>query len=110
LWKEHLGIPSSDNKISLEDPIDPEVSQLWTKIATDNSKIFREIFPLSANDTMCCFSHEKTTGPSQQESMEKLSRIQGHLIFYPLDFLQDENLSPGIKNVDVMLAQDDIFT
>jgi len=47
-----------------------------------------------------------STGKSDPLSFQLISGIQGHLIHFPLDFLEEEKLDPTIKNTEYLVNQE----
>ncbi|KAM5561105.1 phospholipase D zeta 1-like [Rosa sericea] len=122
LWSEHLGLHAGEiNQIS--DPVsDSTYTELWLATAKENSIIYQDVFSCIPNDSInsraalresMAFWKEKlghTTidlgiAPKKLESrengeiketdpMERLKHIRGHLVSFPLEFMNQEDLRP----------------
>jgi len=129
LWREHLGLieaqeldaskdpnaqpptdgPNVDYSQNrefqfLEDPLGDAVWELWTRQATVNTDIFRQLFRADPDDTIKTFKDYDDFAPRKsikqghlsdpympvKEVRAKLDMIRGHLVWMPLDFLRDE--------------------
>jgi len=109
LWQEHLGMdsPSDNKKVQ-----DPHLCDYWDQISKNNDTIYRTIFPIvkkletdthNHKDTVCCLD---STGKGDPQSFSLIRGIQGHLIHFPLDFLEEEKLDPTIKNTEYLVNQE----
>ncbi|XP_050380280.1 phospholipase D zeta 1-like isoform X2 [Argentina anserina] len=122
LWSEHLGLHAGEiNQIS--DPVsDSTYKDLWLVTAKENSIIYQNVFSCTPNDSITsratlrqsmAFWKEKlghTTidlgiAPKKLEilengeiketdPMERLKHIRGHLVSFPLEFMNQEDLRP----------------
>ncbi|ONI04374.1 hypothetical protein PRUPE_6G317900 [Prunus persica] len=122
LWSEHLGLHAGEiNQIS--DPVsDTTYKDLWLATAKENSIIYQDVFSCIPNDSIHsraalrqCMAHQKeklghTTidlgiAPEKIQScengevketdpMERLKHVRGHLVSFPLEFMQQEDLRP----------------
>ncbi|CAL9003314.1 unnamed protein product [Prunus brigantina] len=122
LWSEHLGLHAGEiNQIS--DPVsDTTYKDLWLATAKENSIIYQDVFSCIPNDSIHsraalrqCRAHQKeklghTTidlgiAPEKIQScengevketdpMERLKHVRGHLVSFPLEFMQQEDLRP----------------
>lgn len=84
--------------------------QIWLKRATDNTHIYRQLFRCVPDDTIHTYEQHRKFIPdptlvkvghvadpylSEQEIVQQLDGIQGHLVLFPKDYLKDENLLQG---------------
>ena len=128
LWREHLGMieaqgldaskdPNAQpptkcmNDVGegeewefVADPLGDKVWDLWTKQATTNTQIYRELFRADPDDHIKSFADYNEFAPRKsvkqghlhdpfmpvKEIRAKLDQIRGHLVWMPLDFLKDE--------------------
>ncbi|CAG8525275.1 11919_t:CDS:10 [Funneliformis mosseae] len=112
--KEH---PTRENLIM--DPLSDEFYDYWSKTAQDNTEIYRSVFKSVPDDNITDWEQYKkfvsnpTTMPIDANSQgyaeveRKLSNVKGHLVQFPTEFLNRENLM-GSVTYSVTLAE--IFT
>jgi phospholipase D1/2 len=133
LWREHLGLlppqeldaskdanaqPPGDDSPNdvfdqdeswkaVEDPLSDELWDMWTSQATENTKVFQQLFHADPSDHVKTFDQYNTFMPAKgvkpghifdrmippEEIREKLSRVKGHLVWMSLDFLKDANMA-----------------
>ncbi|XP_071527642.1 phospholipase D2-like isoform X2 [Panulirus ornatus] len=112
LFSEHLGIADCENPhIDISDPIcDSFFMNVWYYIANKNTLIYEEVFSCYPCNSATTFEavdklrHTTTLAEvSPVEAQAKLNEIQGHLVLFPLDFLKDETLKPGLGNKEYLL-------
>ncbi|PVV02736.1 hypothetical protein BB560_002805 [Smittium megazygosporum] len=116
LLKQHVGISSEVRKSKLGtewliDPLSDEFCQKWVDIADKNTSTFRDIFKCTPDDNIHSLSDYKKFafpsnlkvpyGQSKAKTVDEilselsiLEEVNGNLVFFPLDFLKDENLEP----------------
>ncbi|RXI01795.1 hypothetical protein DVH24_015144 [Malus domestica] len=123
LWSEHLGLQAGEiNQIS--DPVsDTTYKNLWLETAKENSIIYEDVFSCIPNDSIHSRAalrqckaqwkdkHGHTTidlgiapekllesgkdGEAKEtDPMERLKHVRGHLVSFPLEFMQQEDLRP----------------
>ncbi|PHH62239.1 hypothetical protein CDD81_7299 [Ophiocordyceps australis] len=87
----------------VEDPMSDELWTMWTEQADTNTKLFRHLFHADPDDHIKTFDDYDRYLPPRgvkaghifdqfmppEEAREKLSRIKGHLVWMPMDFLCD---------------------
>ncbi|KHJ85962.1 hypothetical protein OESDEN_14301 [Oesophagostomum dentatum] len=122
--KEHLGLlpdarrPSNFNyDVSCDDPVSESFFvDVWQKTAHSNMLIYEEVFRTYPTDNVETFEEfEKWTGQmplaeySPQQAQEKLRDLNGTLVEFPLNFLCNANLTPGITTKEG-LVPNAVFT
>ena len=131
LWREHLGLieaqelnaandPNAQPPTScandvgsgeefefVADPLGDKVWDLWTKQATNNTEIYRQLFRADPDDNIKSFEDYNGFAPEKSikqghlhdkfipvdEVRKKLDQIRGHLVWMPLDFLKDAEMA-----------------
>ncbi|CAH0395463.1 unnamed protein product [Bemisia tabaci] len=114
LFREHLGILGGNcsdlrekQLIDVSDPIAHSFyHDVWRKFAASNTTIFEEVFNCMPTDravdflSLKRFQEEIPLCRSDKEAAkEKLKNIQGHLVDLPLNFLQNETLTPSMNSI-----------
>jgi len=111
LWAEHLGLEATDP--SIEDPIVEQVYWgIWKTIAANNNDIYMQVFPNTAHDSIESLQELSMNAYESADlnHVELLSRLKGHLVHFPLNFLKGENLEIDYtKNVDLYFADPKVF-
>lgn len=113
LWTEHLGL--QENELSLaDDPLSADTFDYWKKRSKENTTIFETVFPEIPSSSIKSFqemsAQQKEECPlSHSDKLEQLSKVFGHLVDFPLDFLSDENLRPDFSNVKLRAVDRAIF-
>ena len=105
LFREHLGI--SDDSLIMDPLSESFFRDVWLQTAAANTAIYRDLFRCTPDDNVANWDlyqqfldtpfrslpgHLATRAPMQMVQAA-LDKIRGHLVFYPLRFLSDENLS-----------------
>lgn len=118
LWREHLGLFDHEMD-NIDDPVcEATFKGEWCARMNANDKIYGEVFPVVAHDSIPCllFLKDWSATINEQECHIKKSHlmtIRGHLTRFPLDFLKHEDLAPNradIKNLDLLFTDEDVFT
>ncbi|CAG2106344.1 unnamed protein product [Medioppia subpectinata] len=115
LFREHLGLLGPSDRgsqhlqaspalpdIDIRDPIgDHFYKDVWMATAARNADIYERVFPVVPTDQVRTFAQLKDylTRPKlvhtdPQEAQRQLDRVRGHLVLMPLNFLEDEELTP----------------
>nr|CAG8433336.1 7954_t:CDS:10 [Entrophospora candida] len=97
---------------TVEDPAsDKFYNDIWTKTADDNTEIFRDIFHCTPDDTVTNWDEFKAFTPDRKKvplghvcNVEKtpveveghLKKIKGHLVTFPLKFMENTKLSGSV--------------
>ncbi|KAF9895036.1 hypothetical protein FE257_004664 [Aspergillus nanangensis] len=94
------------------DPLSDAVWDTWTGQATVNTEIYRVLFRADPDDNIKNFDDYDHFRPAKgrkqghlfdpyqpvKDVREKLDKIKGHLVWMPLDFLQDAEMAePGLQ-------------
>ena len=99
LYAEHLGINKHDEK--LNDPLSDELHKLMWETARNNTFLYRQIFMCYPDDCYTKFSmipnKNSIQNKAQEYSLKKnyeenRHKIIGHIVEYPLHFLEEEQL------------------
>jgi len=95
LWEQHLG----KNYIGkLNDPASEDTLKIFLKVAKNNTDAYEKIFPNIPSSKFHKYkpqlaSPDLIKGMSDDAIGKYLkSNIEGHLVFFPLDWLKDESL------------------
>ncbi|CAF3424732.1 unnamed protein product [Rotaria socialis] len=105
LFEMMLGIQfDNPNNINVNDPVSDEFYNYFRDVAKKNTLIYEEVFATLPSDRVRRFDQVAlyTDAPKLKETdpllaQEKLKRIQGVLVEYPLYFLDEENYLPSIN-------------
>lgn len=151
LWREHLGLlpaqrldasedPNAqppgdcDNDIHadgdqadfykfVEDPLNDELWELWTKQATINTEVFRALFHADPDDNITSFDAYQKFLPDKaglmqghlfnpympvEEIKKALDKIRGHLVWFPLEFLRDAQMAE--RGLSINAYTESIYT
>ena len=99
LLAEHLGIHKND--IRLNDPLSDELHKLIWETARNNTDLYRQIFMCYPDDYYTKFSMIPNKNSHQNKAQEyslkknyeeKKDQIIGHIVEFPLHFLEEEQL------------------
>ena len=99
LLSEHLGINKHD--VRLNDPISDELHKLIWETARNNTDLYRQIFMCYPDDYYTKFSMIPNKNSIQNKAQEyslkknyeeKKNQIIGHIVEFPLHFLEEEQL------------------
>jgi phospholipase D1/2 len=150
LWREHLGLlpaqsldasddpnaqPPGDSPNDnfegpefefVADPLSDKVWDLWTRNASTNTSIFRDLFHADPDDNILTFEDYDKFTPNPKgdtehkqghlydknrpvaEIRKELDRVKGHLVWMPLKFL--ENTDMAEKGFAVNQYTESIYT
>ena len=108
LMAEHLGLKPEDD--ILEDPLDDKLLELFKETAKNNTLIYRSLFNCYPDDEMKTFKDTKNcpkiplTDKKEIEILQKKyekekNNIKGHIVEFPLHFLEKENLGAGFLGI-----------
>jgi len=114
LFREHLGLSNDDQ--SIQDPIKDSVYRgIWISTACHNTQIYNQFFkdiPQDSIQDWADFQEKQkfsrrfveTFAMFNSENLPTLDQVNGHLIIYPLNFLQEVSLSPPLTTTDAWVA------
>ena len=108
LMSEHLGIDDDDER--LIDPLSNELLHLFRETARNNTLIYRKLFRCYPDDEMKTFKDTKNCPKIpfvDKDEIEKLQKeykkekknIKGHIVEFPLHFLEKEILGAGFLGI-----------
>ena len=108
LMSEHLGVDDDDER--LIDPLSNELLDLFRETARNNTLIFRKLFRCYPDDEMKTFKDTKNCPKIpfvDKDEIEKLKKeykkeknnIKGHIVEFPLHFLEKEILGAGFLGI-----------
>ena len=108
LMSEHLGVDDDDER--LIDPVSDELLDLFRDTAKNNTLIFRKLFNCYPDDEMKTFKDTKKCPKipfTDKDEIEKLQKdykkekknIKGHIVEFPLHFLEKEVLGAGFLGI-----------
>ncbi|XP_012581891.1 PREDICTED: phospholipase D2 isoform X2 [Condylura cristata] len=89
--------------LDLRDPVCDDFFQLWQDTAESNANIYEQIFrclPSNATRSLRTLREYVAVEPlatvSPSMARAELTQVQGHLVHFPLKFLEDESLLPPL--------------
>lgn len=94
----------SEEKRALDPLADQFYYNVWRGTAHKNTLVYRDVFRCVPDDTVTTFTQHRQFLPnvphghvadpslSEQGILKKLSKINGHLVEFPTDYLKDENM------------------
>ena len=108
LMSEHLGVDDDDER--LIDPLSDELLLLFRETARNNTLIYRKLFRCYPDDEMKTFKDTKNCPKIpfvDKDEIEKLQKeykkeknnIKGHIVEFPLHFLEKEILGAGFLGI-----------
>ncbi|XP_036197005.1 phospholipase D2 isoform X3 [Myotis myotis] len=90
--------------LDLRDPISDDFFQLWQDTAESNANIYEQIFrclPSNATRSLRTLREYVAVEPlaivSPPLARSELTQVKGHLVHFPLKFLEDESLLPPLS-------------
>ncbi|XP_032124687.1 phospholipase D2 isoform X3 [Cebus imitator] len=96
--------------LDLRDPICDDFFQLWQETAESNANIYEQIFrclPSNATRSLRTLREYVAVEPlatvSPPLALSELTQVQGHLVHFPLKFLEDESLLPPLGSKEGMI-------
>ncbi|XP_041911835.1 phospholipase D2-like [Arvicola amphibius] len=96
--------------LDLRDPVCDDFFQMWQETAENNANIYEQIFrclPSNATRSLRSLREYVAVEPlamvSPSLAQSELSHIQGHLVHFPLKFLEDESLLPPLGSKEGMI-------
>ncbi|KFY18822.1 hypothetical protein V491_04688 [Pseudogymnoascus sp. VKM F-3775] len=147
LWREHLGLlppqeldasndpnaqpPPTKNDAQedehyefVADPLGDDLWNMWTQRATQNTRVFRQLFHADPDNCVKTFEEYEDYLPpkghraghifdKQRAAAEirgQLDTVKGHLVWMPLDFLKDVDLAEKNAGMAVNQWTESIYT
>ncbi|ELR04078.1 hypothetical protein GMDG_06580 [Pseudogymnoascus destructans 20631-21] len=147
LWREHLGLlrpqeldASNDRNAQpppikndaeedehyefVADPLGDDLWNMWTQRATQNTRVFRQLFHADPDNCVKTFEEYENYLPPKgnraghifdkqraaTEIREQLDTVKGHLVWMPLDFLKDVDLAEKNAGMAVNQWTESIYT
>ncbi|KAI8064502.1 hypothetical protein BC940DRAFT_305884 [Gongronella butleri] len=118
-----LPVPNADETGTLEDatvmdPLNEDTLALWNMTARQNTEAFRTVFHCVPDDNVRSFAQYKEFYPhpdviplghvhdknmSTHEIRSHLGQVRGHLVEFPLHFLEDEDLKADAMTLTLEL-------
>lgn len=96
--------------LDLRDPVCDDFFQLWQATAENNANIYEQIFrclPSNATRSLRTLREYVAVEPlavvSPPLARSELTQVQGHLVHFPLKFLEDESLLPPLGSKEGMI-------
>ncbi|CAG8492249.1 5229_t:CDS:10 [Ambispora gerdemannii] len=111
--------PTKEDLIVM-DPLSDEFYDCWVKTARTNTEAFRAVFRCVPDDNVTDWTEYKNFVPdatkvpaghvantlqSPEEIQQKLDKVRGHLVEFPLHFLEKENLMGSVISYAVTPAE-----
>ena len=108
LMSEHLGVDVDDER--LVDPLSDELLKLFMNTAKNNTLIYRKLFRCYPDDEMKTFKDtkkcpriplvdKKEIEQLQKDYEKEKKSIKGHIVEFPLHFLEKEVLGAGFLGI-----------
>lgn len=119
LYAQHLGWSRDELDGKFLDPLSEETLREMRRVAARNTEIYEAVFGCLPSDSIRSWAElasrraagqaagDVTRIPNQEE-LELLSQVQGHLVQFPLNFLVDEDLAPS--SLSLVGLTPDVFT
>ncbi|XP_068386212.1 phospholipase D2 isoform X2 [Eschrichtius robustus] len=96
--------------LDLRDPVCDDFFQSWQDTAESNANIYEQIFrclPSNATRSLRALREYVAAEPlatvSPPLARSELTQVQGHLVHFPLKFLEDESLLPPLGSKEGMI-------
>lgn len=109
LWQEHLGLADAELD-QIADAASPEAYELWRSRAATNLATYVRVFGNAIPHNALRLLNQvdmarwcQLPGISPADAREILSKVRGHVIEFPLDFLKDQDMMPGITSPESMI-------
>ncbi|KAL1842573.1 hypothetical protein VTJ49DRAFT_4856 [Mycothermus thermophilus] len=123
--KDGKGVGDEDDEEAeklVEDPLSDELWDLWTKRATQNTLVFRQLFHADPDDHVKTFDDYNGFMPARgvrpghifdrmmpaHEARKKLDTVRGHLVWMPLQFLRNAPMAE--KGLQVNQWTESVYT
>ena len=115
LFKEHLGMLDKANTNDLVDPVcDEFFDNIWNLTASTNTVLYDELFSVIPTNSIPTLKASKELQTKVRPLVEtfgrdvknKLDNIRGHLVLFPTQYLEDEDLQPATLAKEGLVPQD----
>ena len=115
LFKEHLGMLDKPNTSELVDPVcDEFFDNVWNSVANTNTVLYDELFSVIPTNSIPTLKASKELQTKVRPLVEtfgrdvknKLENIRGHLVLFPTQYLEDEDLQPATLAKEGLVPQD----
>jgi len=104
LLAEHLGLSEEE----VIDPITDEFTQKMNERIKTNTEVYREVFACYPDDTMK--TYKEVEEASKKKNLDKYDelkgKIQGHAVFFPLNFLENEKLGAEMSSMEYYIPDE----
>ena len=116
LFREHLGLLGTADTEAVADPVsDAFYHGVWGSVASTNTVLYDELFSVIPTNSIPTLRASRelqtrvrplveTFGPGSVRS--KLESIRGHLVLFPTQYLEEEDLQPATLAKEGMVPQD----
>lgn len=104
LFQEHSG---SSNTMALRDPMSDKFYHIWDRRAKKNTRRFRKIFACYPDDLIGSLNEVQDFMKEARLDLydEYSKKIVGHLVEFPLKFLERENLNISVSQKEFLLPE-----
>mmetsp|Transcript_2054 Transcript_2054/g.4697 ORF Transcript_2054/g.4697 Transcript_2054/m.4697 type:complete len:1014 (-) Transcript_2054:733-3774(-) len=104
IFKEHSGC---HDESALRDPFATEFEQVWQASAKNNTLLYRHVFRCYPDDTIKTLLDLNSTDDSPVIDNYALLRdtVRGHLVDFPLEFLENEDLRISIFSKEFFVPE-----
>eukprot|EP00455_Lapot_gusevi_P029800 TRINITY_DN3193_c0_g3_i2.p1 TRINITY_DN3193_c0_g3~~TRINITY_DN3193_c0_g3_i2.p1 ORF type:complete len:196 (+),score=17.96 TRINITY_DN3193_c0_g3_i2:91-678(+) len=94
LMREHLGLTEAQSPSIVDVLSDSFWNQIWLDTAFSNYVLLTSIFPNIPSNFQSTIDQMKAA-PKESIAAQRLDRVRGHLMMYPLQWLLNEDLWPA---------------
>ena len=117
LFREHLGLlgSSQSNNVDVSDPVSDEFYiNVWNSTANTNTLLYDELFSVIPTNSIPTLKASREFQTKIRPLVEtfgrdvksKLESIKGHLVIFPTQYLEEEDLQPAYLAKEGMVPQD----
>lgn len=116
LFREHLGLIEDQRLNRQTDITDPTIESfyrnVWISTSQKNTEIYEKVFHCLPTDSVKSFTElkkyqeefkESLWRQDQRQANYEIRKIKGHLVNFPLFFLENEILTPRNTSVEGMM-------
>ena len=114
LFREHLGLLDKSHS-DITDPVcDEFYDNIWTRTANTNTLLYDELFSVIPTNSIPTLKASRELQTKVRPLVEtfgrdirtKLDSIKGHLVLFPTQYLEEEDLQPATLAKEGMVPQD----